>query len=30
MAVGPFEQCYNCQAAVDKKTQVIVVATVTQ
>jgi transposase len=29
-ATGSFEQCYNCQAAVDKKAQVIVAATVTQ
>lgn len=29
-ATGSFEQCYNCQAAVDEKAQVIVAATVTQ
>ena len=29
-ATGSFEQCYNCQTAVDHKAQVIVAATVTQ
>jgi transposase len=29
-ATGSFEQCYNCQAAVDQKAQVIMAATVTQ
>jgi len=29
-STGSFEQCYNCQAAVDQKAQVIVAATVTQ
>jgi transposase len=29
-ATGSFEQCYNCQVAVDEKAQVIVAATVTQ
>jgi transposase len=29
-STGSFEQCYNCQAAVDEKAQVIMAATVTQ
>jgi len=29
-ATKSFEQCYNCQAAVDQKSQIVVAATVTQ